>query len=66
MSKSEFSAREKRECAEREAKKRREVYGRKSGEVLTSFQRRQIALMEEIAEDYRAKEGAENNDLFGG
>lgn len=67
----EFTAKDKRECAEREAKMRREVYARKqAGKPLTPFQERQIAPMEAIAEDYRVQEGptkpeAKDVDLFG-
>lgn len=61
----QFTAQEKLECAEREAKMRREVYPRRNrGEALTQFQKRQIALMEEIAEDYRKQRSGDDADLF--
>lgn len=61
-----FSAAELAECAAREAKMRRQVYGRRSDSgVLTAFQRRQVEMMEEIAADYRSRMWEEENDMFG-
>jgi hypothetical protein len=53
-----FSDTEKREAAEREAKYRRKVYPRLVGDGRMTQQAadRQIAMMDEIAADYRAKE----------
>lgn len=53
-----FSDAEKRECAEREAKMRRRVYPRWVEQKKMSLAQadKQIALMDEIADDYRKKE----------
>jgi hypothetical protein len=57
-------------CAEREVNQRRRVYPRfvEDGRMSQSFADQQIALMEWIARDYRAKADAEaaKDDLFGG
>jgi len=49
-----FSYREKANCAKREVEQRRFVYERavKTGRMKEGFAQRQIALMEEIADDY--------------
>lgn len=49
-----FTNRDKRECAEREVMQRRHVYQRAvaEGRMRASFAGRQIAIMEEIAQDY--------------
>jgi hypothetical protein len=51
-----FSAREKADCAQREVKQRKRVYGRLVGEgrMKGAEADRQIALMEEIAAEYGA------------
>lgn len=56
-----FTAKEKRECAERELKMRRRVYARWTEEAKMSPHRaeREIALMAEIVEDYRILEEGE-------
>jgi hypothetical protein len=59
-----FDAMEKAECAERELKMRNRVYGR--GGDITLQHKREIDLMAEIAADYRALAGHEQNDMFGG
>ncbi len=53
-----FSDAEKRECAEREARMRRRVYPRwvEQKKMSLSQADKQIALMDEIADDYRKKE----------
>ena len=53
-----FTDTEKRECAEREAKMRRRVYPRWviDGRMTQVSADKQIALMDEIAADYRSKE----------
>jgi hypothetical protein len=62
----QYTAAQKRKCAEREAKMREIVYLRKNGgEKLCHAQREEIAMMQEIAEDYRRLEAEESNDLFG-
>jgi hypothetical protein len=57
-------------CAEREVKQRRRVYPRwvEDGRMSQAFADEQIALMEWIASDYRAKANADSakGDLFGG
>jgi hypothetical protein len=63
-----FSAREKAECAEREARQRRRVYARLvfNGRMSQGMADVQIALMEAIAADYAAlaeKEEAEGRLL---
>lgn len=52
-----FTAQEKLECAERELKYRRSVYARRVelGHMSAELADRQIALMEAIADDYRAQ-----------
>lgn len=52
---SAFSASDKAECAEREVKQRQRVYARlvQDGKMSPGTARRQIALMQEIADDYR-------------
>ena len=58
-----FTDQEKAECAAREVKMRRRAYPRwvASGQMPKAQADREIAMMEEIASDYRAK-----TDLFGG
>lgn len=53
-----MTAKDKRECAEREAKMRRRVYPRwvEQKRMTQAEADRQIALMDEIAADYRAIE----------
>lgn len=53
-----FTDTDKREAAEREAKMRRRVYPRwvTDGRLKQAEADRQIALMDEIANDYRSKE----------
>lgn len=48
--------RDKADCAEREVKQRRRVYGRwvADGRMTQAFADRQIEVMEAIAKDYRA------------
>lgn len=57
-------------CAEREVKQRRRVYPRRveDGKMTQEFANEQIAMMEQIARDLRAKADAEaaKGDLFGG
>jgi hypothetical protein len=63
---SQFTAREKAKCAEREADMRRRVYPRRNGGApLSASQVREIEMMDEIAADYRAMEKAAGEDLFG-
>lgn len=51
---STYSAFEKCREAQREVEMRKEVYGRNApGGVIPPTQQRRIAIMEEIAEDYR-------------
>jgi hypothetical protein len=52
-----FTAKEKAECAEREVKQRRYVYPRRigDGKMSQDLADRQIAMMEEIGAEYRAK-----------
>lgn len=57
-----FTAAEKAECAQREAKMRRRVYGKKGG--LTRNDEREIAMMEEIATEYEAAAKTEEPSLF--
>lgn len=60
-----FTDAEKLEAAEREVRQRKRVYPRwvSEGRLTQAFADRQIALMEAIADDYRAK--AQAGDLFG-
>jgi hypothetical protein len=59
-----YSLEEKRKCAEREVKLRRRVYRNRvlTGRMTQAFADREIAIMEAIAEDYRAlaQEGIEH------
>lgn len=57
-----ITAREKFECAEREVKQRRHVYGRlvDNGKMTPLFAQRRIDLMEAIAADYRVLADAED------
>lgn len=57
----DFTAAEKAECAEREVKQRRKVYARWVADKRMSqdFADRQIAIMDAIARDYRAKADVE-------
>ena len=57
----DFTARQKAECAEREVKQRQKVYGRRvaEGRMSAEFAASQIAMMEEIAAEYRATAEAE-------
>lgn len=52
-----FTDKEKAECAEREVKQRLWVYPRRvaDGKMTQTLADRQIALMESIAKEYRAK-----------
>lgn len=56
-----FTAKQKRECAEREAKMREQVYPRRvqNRQITREFADEQIALMRAIADDYRKFEEAE-------
>lgn len=58
---SKFTALEKFQCADREVKQRRHVYGRlvANGKMTETFAERQTAIMEEIADEYRVKAEAE-------
>lgn len=60
-----FTNKDKAECAEREVKQRQWVYPRRvaSGKMTQALADRQIALMEAIAADYRAK--ADEEDAAG-
>jgi hypothetical protein len=51
----QFTARQKAECAAREVKQRRRVYPRfvTDGRMTQAFADAQIAIMDEIASDYR-------------
>lgn len=57
-------------CAEREVKQRRRVYPHwvEDGRMSQAFAEEQIAMMEQIASEFRAKANAEaaKGDLFGG
>lgn len=57
-------------CAEREVKQRRRVYPRcvEDRRMSQAFADEQLAMMEQIAREYRAKADAEaaKTDLFGG
>jgi hypothetical protein len=57
-----FTDKDKAECAEREVKQRRYVYPRRvaDGKMTQALADRQIAIMEAIAADYRAKADAED------
>lgn len=57
MTEVRFSDEEKRQCAEREAKMRRRVYPRwvADGRMKQEQADREIAIMDEIARDYRSK-----------
>jgi hypothetical protein len=65
-----FTNEELAACAEREVKQRRRAYPRwvEDGRMSQTFADQQIALMEWIARDYRAKAKADAGkvDLFGG
>ena len=56
-----FTAQEKRECAEREVGMRKRLYSRwiSEGRISGMWADREIALMEEILEDYRELERGE-------
>lgn len=58
----DFTAKDKAECAERECKQRRYVYPRRveGGKMTQALADRQIALMEAIATDYRRQADAED------
>ena len=58
----EITNKDKAECAEREVKQRRYVYPRRvaDGKMTQALADRQIALMEAIAADYRAKADEED------
>jgi hypothetical protein len=57
----EFTNTELAECAEREAKQRRRVYQRlvDNGKLTEGFAARQIAMMDQIAREYRKAAGRE-------
>lgn len=52
-----FTAKEKAECAEREVKQRQYVYPRRvaDGKMSQELANRQLAMMEEIGAEYRAR-----------
>mgnify|MGYP003529299287 FL=1 len=58
----DITNKDKAECAEREVKQRRYVYPRRvaDGKMTQALADRQIALMEAIAADYRAKADEED------
>lgn len=62
MTNSRITENEKAECAEREVRQRRRVYPRfvADGRMTQAFADRQLALMEEIAREYRAKADAQD------
>jgi hypothetical protein len=70
MIKITFTAEQLATCAEREVKQRRRVYPRwvEDRRMTQAFADEQLAMMEQIARDYRAKADAEaaKGDLFGG
>jgi hypothetical protein len=70
MSNVQFSRADLADCAEREVKQRRRVYPNlvTGGKMTREFADRQIAMMEEIARDYRrvAAVEAARGDLFKG
>ncbi|WP_127524639.1 hypothetical protein [Mesorhizobium sp. Z1-4] len=57
----EFTPRQKAECADREVAQRQKVYGRRvlEGRMTRQFADQQIAMMSEIAREYRAMADAE-------
>lgn len=65
-----FTAEQPATCAEREVKQRRRVYPRwvEDRRMTQAFADEQLAMMEQIAREYRAKADAEaaRTDLFGG
>lgn len=65
-----FTAEQLAACAEREVKQRRRVYPRwvEDGRMTQAFANEQIAMMEQIASDYRVQANTEaaKDDLFGG
>ena len=63
-----YSNKEKAEAARREAHFRRGVYGRRvsEGKMRAEFARHQIALMDEIAEDYERLDKSDRPQLFDG
>ena len=58
----EITNAEKAECAEREVKQRQRAYARwvSQGRMAQAFADRQIAVMQSIANDYRAKADADD------
>lgn len=58
----EITNKDKAQCAEREVKQRQRVYSRwvADGRMAQAFADRQIAVMQAIAEDYRAKADADD------
>ena len=58
-----ITALEKFQCAEREVKQRKHVYGRlvENGKMTETFAQRQTAIMEAIAADYRILADAEDS-----
>lgn len=63
-----FTNRQKMQCIERELGYRRFVYPRRvaAGKMVQASADKQIALMEEIVEDYRAMAKADEPDLLEG
>ena len=58
----EITNKDKAECAEREVKQRQRVFSRwvADGRMAQAFTDRQLAVMQAIAEDYRAKADADD------
>ncbi|WP_246272621.1 hypothetical protein [Phyllobacterium pellucidum] len=58
----EITNKDKAECAEREVKQRQRVYSRwvADGRMAQAFADRQIAVMQAIAQEYRAKADADD------
>lgn len=56
-----FTAKQKRECAEREVKQRLRVYPRlvEANKITPGFATEQTKIMQEIADEYREKEKSE-------
>ncbi|MPR13233.1 hypothetical protein [Microvirga tunisiensis] len=63
-----FTAEQLAVCAEREVKQRRRAYPHwvEDRRMTQAFADEQVAMMEQIARDSRAKADAEKCDLFGG
>lgn len=61
-----YSDERKAQCARREVGKRRWVYSKKNdGLPLNAYQLEEIAVMEEIAEDYERLAKENDTDMFG-